>query len=68
MRVRVTVPATDVERLKIRILEGAEKVESEDAGEEDWVAVCLFPCHLFSHSEVSPPDTTHRSRAIPSHE
>ena len=39
MRVRVTIPAADVDRLKTRILESGEKVESEDEGEEGWMAV-----------------------------
>ncbi|KAF8491279.1 Shwachman-Bodian-diamond syndrome protein [Gautieria morchelliformis] len=42
MRVRVTVPAVDIEQLKTRILEGAEKIENEDTGQEDWVATLLI--------------------------
>jgi ribosome maturation protein SDO1 len=44
MRVRVTVPTVDIEQLKKRILEGAEKIENEDTSQEDWVAVSLL-CH-----------------------
>lgn len=39
MRVRVTMPAKVAERLKDRIMEGAEKVEDEDMGEEEWETV-----------------------------
>lgn len=41
MRVRVTIPTADMARLKTRILESAEKVESEDESDEDWMAVSL---------------------------
>jgi ribosome maturation protein SDO1 len=66
MRVRVTVPATGVERFKTRILEGAETVENEDAGEEDWVAVSLL--HVIHFLILNRPDTPHRSGPIPSHQ
>ena len=52
MRVRVTIPAADVKRLKVRILEGAEKVESEDEGEEDWMVVSFLE-HCIPYSNVS---------------
>ncbi|KIJ45074.1 hypothetical protein M422DRAFT_227635 [Sphaerobolus stellatus SS14] len=42
MRVRVTVPTADKERLKPRILEASEKVEGEDDGDEDWMITMLI--------------------------
>jgi ribosome maturation protein SDO1 len=42
MRLRVTIPTVDKERLRARIIEGAEKVESEYDGEEDWVVVSIL--------------------------
>lgn len=39
MRVRLTVPVKDAKRLKEKIVEGAEKVEEEDWGQEEWEVV-----------------------------
>jgi len=44
MRVRVTMPTADAERLKVQIFEGAERVEDELNGVDDWVAVRLYHC------------------------
>lgn len=54
MRVRVTMPTADGERLKARILEGVERVENEAMAEEDWVAVRLHHSvgHLFDSDVV----------------
>lgn len=41
MRVRVTVPTKDVNRLRERILEGAEQVEGEEAGQTEWEVVSI---------------------------
>lgn len=42
MRVRVSVPKVDVDRLRNTMLEGTEKVESEETGESHWEAVLLI--------------------------
>lgn len=42
MRVKVSIPLTDKERLKEKLLEGAEKVEHESTVEADWVVVRSF--------------------------
>lgn len=42
MRVRVSMPAKDGNLLKEKILEGAEKVESNEVGQEEWEAVILI--------------------------
>ena len=39
MRVRVTMPTKDGKRLREQILEGAEKVEADETGAEEWEVV-----------------------------
>ena len=39
MRVRVSVPAADVERVKETVLGSAEAVEKDDLGEDEWETV-----------------------------
>jgi ribosome maturation protein SDO1 len=39
MRVRVFVPAEDIDRLREKLLEGAEKVESEEKAQDEWEGV-----------------------------
>lgn len=48
MRVRITMPAKDGKRLKESVLQGAEKVEDEDWG-EDWEVVCAIPIGVFDN-------------------
>ncbi|GLB36588.1 putative SBDS protein C-terminal domain [Lyophyllum shimeji] len=42
MRVRVTMPTADSKRLREKILEGAEKVEVDETGQEEWEVVMLI--------------------------
>ena len=39
MRVRVTLPTKDGERLREQIFQGAEAVEEEEAGQTEWEVV-----------------------------
>ena len=39
MRIRVTLPTADAEKLKSKVLEGADSVEKEEPGAEEWEAV-----------------------------
>ena len=39
MHVRVTMPTKDGKRLKEKMIEGAEKVEDEDWGQDEWEVV-----------------------------
>ena len=39
MRVKVSIPAADQERLKVKLLEGAEKVEHDITVKDDWEVV-----------------------------
>lgn len=41
MRVRVILPNADSARLRERVLEGAEKVERDEAGQEQWETVSI---------------------------
>lgn len=45
MRVKVSMPTADAEKLKGKITDCAEKVEQEEAGESDWDIVRIFKCH-----------------------
>jgi len=42
MRVRVTMPTADGKRLREKILEGAEKVETDEMAESEWEAIMLI--------------------------
>ena len=48
MRVRVTLPTKDGKRLRDQILEGAEQVEEEEAGQTEWEAVSVARFYLIS--------------------
>lgn len=39
MRVRVSLPIADVEKVKPKILEGADSVEKDEQGADEWEAV-----------------------------
>lgn len=39
MRVRVVLPSTDVEKVKPKVLEGADSVEKDEQGADEWEAV-----------------------------
>jgi len=42
MRVRVTMPIKDGKRLRDQVIEGAEQVEDEEMGQNEWVVVMLI--------------------------
>ncbi|KAJ3758580.1 Shwachman-Bodian-diamond syndrome protein [Lentinula raphanica] len=42
MRVRVTVPSADGQRIREKVLEGAEKVEQDQMGEDEWEVTLLI--------------------------
>ncbi|KAJ7226086.1 SBDS protein C-terminal domain-containing protein [Mycena pura] len=42
MRVRVTMPAADAKRLRDKVIEGAEKVEDDTIGQDEWEAIMLI--------------------------
>ena len=36
MRVRVTLPTKDAKRIREQVIEGAEKIEVDEMGQEEW--------------------------------
>lgn len=65
MRVKVAMPTADSERLREKIIEGAEKIEDDQIGQEEWAVV--RPCQflfliIFSNYIIGHVD---RSRAVP---
>jgi ribosome maturation protein SDO1 len=42
MRVKVIMPTADSQRLREKIVEGAEKIEDDEIGGEEWTVVRLF--------------------------
>lgn len=48
MRVRVTVPANDSQRLREGIIKSGDKVEHEETHEQDWEVVSRFSAPRFS--------------------
>ncbi|KAF8238436.1 Shwachman-Bodian-diamond syndrome protein [Tricholoma matsutake] len=42
MRVKVAMPTADSERLREKIIEGAEKIEDDQIGQEEWAVVMLI--------------------------
>ncbi|KAA1468437.1 Shwachman-Bodian-diamond syndrome protein [Dentipellis sp. KUC8613] len=42
MRIRITLPADDGTKLRDRLIESADKVEHEEAGEKEWKSVLLI--------------------------
>ena len=39
MRVKVVMPTADSQRLREKIIEGAEKIEDDENGQEEWAVV-----------------------------
>ena len=57
MRVKVTMPSEDGKRIRERILEGAEKVETDAMGDQQWEAVSLDIESLQGISVLTTHDT-----------
>jgi hypothetical protein len=69
MRVKVSVPVEDWERLKDKILEGAEKVEVDEKSQIEWEVVRRIDCSFISvSSHHSASDDTHRPRPVSRHQ
>jgi len=47
MRLRITLPASTEESIRAKVLEGVDKVEEQNTGEQDWQAVILVDPSLF---------------------
>ena len=42
MRVRVTMPTSFAKKLKEQIQEGADKIEDDEMGQDEWETVTVF--------------------------
>ncbi|KAK2461737.1 hypothetical protein APHAL10511_006200 [Amanita phalloides] len=63
MRVRVFMPTEDIDRLREKLFEGAEIIESEEKGQTDWEGVLLIdPGHFRIISELLRKECKGRSR------
>jgi len=63
MRIKVFVPAEDIDRLREKLLEGAEKVESDEKGQNEWEGVMLIdPGHFRVMSELLRKECKGRGR------
>ena len=64
MRIRVVVPAANIDDLRERLLDGVDKLEHEDKGEE-WSGVGRLPVSFQLELTPSCIDDVNRSRAAP---
>ena len=66
MRVRITMPTKDGKRLREQIIEGAEKVEEDEMGQDEWEVVCILPSIIPRLARIPdvPIDNAHRPRPI----
>jgi ribosome maturation protein Sdo1 len=64
MRIRVVVPAANIDDLRERLLDGVDKLEHEDKGEE-WSGVGRLPVSFQLELTPSCTDDVNRSRAAP---
>ncbi|KAF8349863.1 Shwachman-Bodian-diamond syndrome protein [Amanita rubescens] len=63
MRVKVFVPAEEIDRLREKLLEGVEKVESDEKGQNEWEGVMLIdPGHFRVMSELLRKECKGRGR------
>ena len=46
MRVRVSMPTADGKKLREKIIEGAEKIEDNEMGQNEWEVVSSIKLHL----------------------
>jgi hypothetical protein len=68
MRIKVAMPTEDSKRLREKIIEGAEKIEDDETGQEEWAvvrdqsyfSVMLFSNHIIGH--------VNRSWAVPDYQ
>jgi len=64
MRIRVVVPAANIDDLRERLLDGVDKLEHEEKGEE-WLGVRKFSVLFFNRNSHFPIDDANRPGAVP---
>ncbi|TFK47947.1 Shwachman-Bodian-diamond syndrome protein [Heliocybe sulcata] len=63
MRVRVTMPTADGKRLREKVVDGAEKIEVDETGQEEWEVVMLIdPSHFRVLNELLQKECKGRGR------
>jgi hypothetical protein len=65
MRIRVVVPAANIDDLRERLLDGVDKLEHEEKGEE-WSGVRKLSILFFNRNSHVFIDDANRSGAVPS--
>jgi len=48
MRIKLSLPIIDAEKLRTKVLEAAEKVEHDATGLTDWEIASAYISHLFT--------------------
>lgn len=66
MRIRVIVPAADIDNLRERLLDGVDKLEHEETGDE-WSGVCQVVLSLFDQPSRLYADNADRPSTITGH-
>jgi hypothetical protein len=64
MRIRVVVPAANIDDLRERLLDGVDKLEHEERGEE-WSGVRKLSILFFNQNSHVSIDDANRSGAVP---
>jgi hypothetical protein len=64
MRIRVVVPAANIDDLRERLLDGVDKLEHEEKGEE-WSGVRKPSILIFNRNSHVSIDDADRSGAVP---
>jgi hypothetical protein len=64
MRIRVVVPTANIDDLRERLLDGVDKLEHEEKG-EDWSGVRKFSILFFNRNSHVSIDDANRSRTVP---
>ncbi|KAG6814420.1 hypothetical protein H0H92_007423 [Tricholoma furcatifolium] len=63
MRVRVSVPTADSKRLREKIIEGAEKIEDDETGQQEWeVTMLIDPAQFRVINELLQKECKGRGR------
>jgi hypothetical protein len=65
MRIRVVVPSVNIDDLRERLLDGVDKLEHEEKGEE-WSGVRKLSIVFFNRNSHVSIDDANRSGAVPS--
>ena len=68
MRIRVALPKADADKLRAKIVESAEKVETEESPADEWEAVSWSRLRHSIFDAYLCADDAHRAEPIPRHQ